>query len=365
MKRSVKITLLAAGVLIALGLVLMVASLLFGANPDRLEDQLEDYFENNTVGVSVVQKDNADNNYWKGYETSNTYTMTALDINSLSVDWAAGRVEIIPWEEDVIQIAEVANKEEITEQEALRWRVDENGCLRIENGLNRKTVTVNPLTKYLQVLVPAELAAEWQTIHVSTSSAPVIITGMTAAKLDVSTASGEVTLTELTAETVSLSTASGDIVFAGDYDRLQAGTASGDVRVESLGSPRETEVDTSSGRVEVIGDCGELSLDSASGDMTATGVTARGVDVDTTSGKVVLELLSCPTELDVETTSGDVELTLPKDSGFRLEFDAASGDMDKCDFPLSRDRGVYLAGDGRADFSVDTTSGDLTIHMAR
>ena len=126
---------------------------------------------------------------------------------------------------------------------------------------------------------------------------------------------------------------------------------------------RETEIETNSGRIEVSGDCGELSLDSNSGDITAAAVTARDVGVDTTSGKVTLELLSCPEELDVDTASGDVELTLPEDSGFRLELDQASGDLEKCDFPLSRDKGLYIAGDGRADFSVETASGDLSIRM--
>ena len=362
MKRSVKITLLAAGIMIVLGLVLMLVSVFQMGGPDRLEDQLEDYFMTNTVGISVVEKDNGGQSYWEGYESSNIYEVETKNINALSVNWAAGRVEIVPWAGEVIQIAEAANKEEIEEQDALRWRVDENGCLIIEDGLSRKGSSVNPLTKYLQVMVPEEMAANWQTVQVSSASAPVIISGMTVVKLDVSTASGDVKLTELTAETVSLTAASGDIAFTGDYDRLQVSTASGDVRVESLDSARETEIETDSGRIEVSGDCGELSLDSSSGDITAA-VTARDVGVDTTSGEVTLELLSCPEELDVDTASGDVELTLPEDSGFRLEFDHASGDLEKCDFPLSRDKGLYIAGDGRADFSVETASGDLSIRM--
>ncbi len=361
MKRSVKIALLAAGILVVLGLVLMLVAAFALGGPDRLEDRLEDYFENHTVGISVVRKDNADESYWESYESSNVYEVETRNVTSLFVDWAAGRVEITPWEKDSIQIAEVAERD-IAQVDALRWRVDESGCLIIEDGLNRKGITVNPLTKYLQIMVPEELAANWQTIHVSSASAPVIITGMTAVKLDVSTASGDVKLTELTAETVSLDAASGDIAFTGVYDRLQVGTASGDVRVESLGSARETEIETASGCIEVSGDCGNLSLDSASGDMTATAVTARRVDVDTASGKVTLELLSCPMELDVETTSGDVKLTLPADSGFRLEFEHASGDLENSDFPLSRRGGVYIAGDGVAEFSVDTTSGDLRIY---
>ena len=44
MKRSVKIALLAAGILIVLGLVLMLVSVFQMGGPDRLEDQLEDYF---------------------------------------------------------------------------------------------------------------------------------------------------------------------------------------------------------------------------------------------------------------------------------------------------------------------------------
>ena len=67
--------------------------------------------------------------------------------------------------------------------------------------------------------------------------------------------------------------------------------------------------------------------------------------MNSTSGKVELELLHCPGELDVETTSGDVTLTLPADSGFRLEYDHTSGDLRNSEIPLSRRGGDYIAGD--------------------
>ena len=82
MKRSVKIALLLAGILVVLGLVLMLVSVFQMGGPDRLEDRLEDYFMTNTVGISVVEKDNGGQSYWEGYESSNIYKVETKNIRS-------------------------------------------------------------------------------------------------------------------------------------------------------------------------------------------------------------------------------------------------------------------------------------------
>lgn len=47
-------------------------------------------------------------------------------------------------------------------------------------------------------------------------------------------------------------------------------------------------------------------------------------------------------------------------SGFELEFDTVSGDID-CEFPLTKKNGKHIYADGSAKFEADSTSGDFTV----
>ena len=65
-------------------------------------------------------------------------------------------------------------------------------------------------------------------------------------------------------------------------------------------------------------------------------------------------------ELDVDTTSGNVVLHLPKDANLTLDYETVSGDFDSV-LAMGVHNGNYIIGNGRGEWKVETTSGDLTV----
>ena len=118
-----------------------------------------------------------------------------------------------------------------------------------------------------------------------------------------------------------------------------------------------------------------LIFDSVSGDLETDFITADRAEVNTVSGKIDLDgsfhqvtggstsgevdlaLRKCPDKIELTTVSGDVDLELPRNAGFTLDYSTVSGDLES-DFPLTAGR-TY--GDGSGSITIDTTSGDLKI----
>lgn len=179
-------------------------------------------------------------------------------------------------------------------------------------------------------------------LHIDAASGDVELRGAAASVL-VDTASGDVTIrADRRIATVEADAASGDVTVHGPVGKLLADTASGDIHLH--GAIEELDADAASG--DVIGEelTGSASVDTASGDVAlafaALPAGAR-IDVDTTSGAVVLHIPSGLTaEGTLDTTSG------------RIESDLA-GDLGK------RGRSFRFAGPGDVTISVSTTSGGV------
>ena len=83
-----------------------------------------------------------------------------------------------------------------------------------------------------------------------------------------------------------------------------------------------------------------------------------------TSGDYDLVLQSCPAKLDLGTTSGDVEIELPRGTGFTLQYDTVSGELES-DFAMKRSGDTsFICGNGGGSIHAETTSGDLSLEYA-
>jgi len=80
------------------------------------------------------------------------------------------------------------------------------------------------------------------------------------------------------------------------------------------------------------------------------------------SGAVSLQMASCPADLKIDTVSGGIQLTLPSDSGFTLEYDTVSGGIN-CDFSVVMSEDKYISGNGAAKFEIGSISGGLRIKI--
>ncbi len=123
----------------------------------------------------------------------------------------------------------------------------------------------------------------------------------------------------------------------------------------------DLDLDCVSSNFEVDVDALKYDVDTVSGNVNLSSSGARAIDVDSVSGNVNLHLLSCPAEIDVDTVSGSVNLWIPADSGFTAEISSVSGKLNTA-IPVTTSGKKYIAGDGRAKFSLESVSGDLNIN---
>jgi hypothetical protein len=132
--------------------------------------------------------------------------------------------------------------------------------------------------------------------------------------------------------------------FVGDFE---AGTVSGDV--EAQGLPFRL---------------GAVNLHTISGNIDFGADACTRVRAGSTSGEVTLDKLAC--ETDVSTVSGGVDVSVPQEAAFSVDFGSVSGDFTSTHAGISVDRadGGFAAdaNGGGALLKVNTTSGDLRLN---
>lgn len=172
--------------------------------------------------------------------------------------------------------------------------------------------------------------------------------GLTFASASITAGCGELRFDAAADGELRLCTASGDIESDGARaNTLLVETSSGDVRVAS---PDAAQIGLTSASGDIsLSDAklpGMLTAEAASGEVTLTRVTAASASVRTASGDVEARELYASGRLSVKTTSGEIDLT--HCDGGTLALESTSGDIS----------GSLTS---HKDFSVETTSGDVSV----
>lgn len=302
MKRKTLTAIAIAAVLIVAGLALCVVSVDMGAQPKEL-------FSNGTFTFDIddFELDFDRNGISGGKNDANigswpSMEETVIDVDKIVINWLSGKVSIEGADVNEVSFSESANKA-LDEDSALVYRI-ENGTLYIDYCREKNVVSIfgggyDLPSKDIVITVPQSFGS----IRVETVSANVEVRALYINSLDLSTTSGELTAESVYATNVELTSVSGNILFGG---------------------------------------------------------SAKEFDAETTSGELSVEFGKLPDDFDVETVSGNVSLTLPADSSFELEFETVSGDLD-CEFEVLMYDGDYVAGNGGAEISVSTVSGDCSV----
>jgi DUF4097 and DUF4098 domain-containing protein YvlB len=136
--------------------------------------------------------------------------------------------------------------------------------------------------------------------------------------------------------TLNLSAASGDIDVSGStLDYLSLNNSSGDIKFNNVTTSTETK------------------LASSSGDITGSG-TFGTVNGSTSSGDIDLQFRNSLNNTSLNTASGSVILSLPRDLGYKINYETISGDLNSSNGQLS-------LGDESSLINVSTISGDLNV----
>lgn len=220
------------------------------------------------------------------------------EIKNIDIDWIAGNVEIKYGDTEKIEISE-SGAEKSDESHRLRWRIDKY-TLKIKYAASM--VECFTTQKELTVVLPEKMKLE---------------------KITVDTTSADVNCKDIIADTAEFSSTSGDIEVTGAQMK-------------------------------------NFDAQSTSGKIKAGKISAKTIMTESTSGKVSIECTKTPENMDVESTSGDVTVKLPENAGFTADIDTSSGKFES-DIPVKMNKNSYIAGDGSAQFKIETTSGDVKI----
>lgn len=107
----------------------------------------------------------------------------------------------------------------------------------------------------------------------------------------------------------------------------------------------------------------KIDLDGASCSLNFSGSLDR-IDIDGASAKITLNCTNRISAINVDGASCDLDVTLPKDCGFRLEMDGLNCDL-HTELPGIAADGKTVYGDGHCQISVDGISCDVTIHESK
>ena len=221
----------------------------------------------------------------------------ADEIDRLNIDWAAGKIVILPVEGSEIAVTE----ELLGEEDEMVLKLD-GSTLYVEYSENAVSLNFGSThKKNLYITVPQDWICK--ELEIDAASATVQAELLTIQKVESSTASGNHTFRDCKVEKLKLETVSGNLDYSGTLDKLDFG-----------------------------------------------GVSAQADVV----------LTNFPKSIDVETVSGDVNLTLPKECGFTLEKDSVSGHFSS-ELETRKENGKYVYGDGQCKIDVEGVSASITI----
>ena len=155
--------------------------------------------------------------------------------------------------------------------------------------------------------------------------------------------------------TLKLVTSSGDIRISNlSLDNLSISTASGETKASNLKlNYFSSESSSGDSRFSNLSVLNEAKLSSSSGELIGNGNFGK-VTANTTSGDIDLKFEKSLNNSSLSSLSGSISLSLPTNSGYKINYETTSGDLDSSNKKLS-------AGDESSIINVNTTSGDLII----
>ena len=290
MKKSVKITLLVAAVLVGLGLCIAVVGALMGG---RISDLRNTYYD----GREWHHGDALDGSY-----TGGEIRVPAESITALSIDWVAGDVKIMVTDGEEIVVTEHADRG-IPAEYALCVEADNTLRIRYSNDV----WGIDMPEKDLTVLLPRTVAENLTAVDLSGVSADFAVGKLTVRDaFSFDTTSGKLEMQSMNAPQAkaTVSSVSGKVELDGSFREVKAGSTSGEIDLMLRNAPAAVEVSTVSGEVDVELPAGTgftLDYSTVSGELEYDFPLTKSKD-----GKFVCGDGAC--RIEVGTTSGSLSV---------------------------------------------------------
>lgn len=164
-------------------------------------------------------------------------------------------------------------------------------------------------------------------------------------EVDVNIVSGNVLISNIVSSVMKIESVSGEInVNESKIDKLNSNSVSGKTIVVDS-SINQINSEAISGKIEIMSDISET------------------FDLSTVSGKIIVESNVMPSlGGDSESISGSIEISIPENNGFALDFESTSGTITN-EFTNSKFKksGENLYKDGNIELEIETVSGNISI----
>ena len=269
-------------------------------------------------------------------EARGSYSIPSGGIDSIDINWTAGRITVLHHDGDDIQITEFSRRE-LRDDES--FRVSSNGgtvSIEFNERIGLRAGRIGrQQSKNLEVLVPRAL----EILHIDSTSGRVEIDGIDASDLRINATSGRIEIFRVTAQTVDIDSTSGRIEMSNSSaDRINVRSTSGRVDFFAV-QARIVDTHTTSGRQYISGAFSEA-------------INLRGI-----SGRVEFVSTVVPSDLAINVTSGRISVTVPDEGPVSVQHSTAAGRFSS-QLPVT-------TGVADAQFRLTTTSGRIEIFVLR
>lgn len=280
-----------------------------------------------------------------------SFAYEASQVDAVEINWNSGLVELKETEGASLNVTE--KEEKLRPEQRMRWLLD-GRTLRIQfcqSGYSG----VLPDGKHLTMEIPKGIE-----LKVNVTSGDVFLGTHTLKALEAACTSGSVNTGDLSADSMLLAATSGSITTGAlrAHGAVKASCTSGSVSIENAMASSITLSATSGNLTAGPLDAQETcSVECTSGKIRLEAVKAGSLKLKSTSGGMEAGVYQCG-KVNVNATSGNVILSLLHGQGAAVEFKTVSGSLNGKD--AGKKESITL-GDGSCPIEVDTTSGNLQI----
>ena len=319
MSRTAKTWLIAAGILVVLGPILIV----IGAAAGGVNFSGEGSYETKT------------------YEITATFDQIAVTTDITDIELATA---------DEKQCRVVRDEAEGRENSA----EVQDGTLVIKSQDTRKwfdrLVSFSGRAPKIRVYLPQKM---YSSLTVDTDTGDVIIPkGMEFGKAEIKGDTSDISCLADVRDSIEIKCSTGGVVLGGKLGTAAVTTSTGDIDIMSADSTGDIRINTDTGDVTMKNvKCSALNLESTTGDQTLTDVVASGdMNIKSTTGGVVFEN-SDAGSITVNTNTGDVTGTLLTEKTFSTG--TSTGDVSV----------PNPSSGGKCE--IKTSTGDITISISK
>jgi len=246
------------------------------------------------------------------------YSVSANDIDNLTISWTTGAVSVDIHDSNYIRITEFSRRA-LREGQQLDYRVD-NNILNINfraDGARRRHMPA----KRLEILIPRALSQGLNQLNITTTTGRITIDNIHASELSARTTTGRVELNAVYADIINLRTTTG--------------------RVEAFNTEVQAiQTHTTTGRHEISG-------------------TFGAIDARSTTGRIELTSTTVPNSIVARATTGRISVVVPNGGEpVTVQQSTTTG-------RFSSDIPIVTHSSADAQFRLTTTTGRISIYELR